>query len=138
MALLLLTSIHIWIHSHNALAKILAKVSPTHKQEVNNVTGKVGYFQETKNMIIGAGGTLTAISMIVFFMVPSFVAKMYLGQNPDGINFGGGRAWTYIGRIAMPVLAFIILPCVIIVNNTKMRKVLMRKLKDKIFSLIYG
>jgi hypothetical protein len=138
MALLLLTSIHIWIHSHNVLAKFFAKVSPTPKPEVNNKTNKVGYFQETKNIIIGAGGTLAAITMMFVFMVPLFVAKMYLGQNPDGINFGKGRAWTYIGRMTMPVLSFIILPGVTIVNNAKMRKVLMRKLKDKMFSLIYG
>ncbi len=138
MALLLLTSIHIWIHSHNVLAKFFAKVSPTLKPEVNNKTDKAGYFQETKNIIIGAGGTLAAITMMFVFMVPLFVAKMYLGQNPDGINFGKGRAWTYIGRMTMPVLSFIILPGVTIVNNAKMRKVLMRKLKDKMFSLFYG
>jgi hypothetical protein len=132
MALLLLTCIHIWIHSHKVLGKFLAKVSPTPKHEVNN-TGKVGYFQETKNIIIGAGGTLAAITMMFVFMVPLFVAKMYLGQNPDGINFGRGRAWTYIGRMTMPFLAFIILPGVTIVNNSKMRKVLMRKLKDTFF-----
>ena len=132
MVLLLLTSIHIWIHSHKVLAKFLAKVSPTPKHVVNN-TGKVGYVQETKNIIIGAGGTLAAITMMFVFMVPLFVAKMYLGQNPDGINFGRGRAWTYIGRMTMPFLAFIILPGVTIVNNSKMRKVLMRKLKDTFF-----
>jgi hypothetical protein len=54
MVLLLLTSIHIWIHSHKVLANFFAKVSPAPKPEVNN-TGKIGYFQETKNIIIGAG-----------------------------------------------------------------------------------
>jgi hypothetical protein len=50
------------------------------------------------------------------------------------VNFGAGRAWIYIGWITMPFLSFVILPCIVIANNPKMRKALMRKLRDIILS----
>ena len=128
-ALLLMFSFHIWINSQKDLCAHRPKSSTTPNMDLN-VINKLGFFQETKNIIIGAGGTLVAITTIVLFLIPSFMAKVYLMQNPDGINFGSGRAWAYIGRIAVPSLSFVILPSVIIINNPKMRTVLKRKLKD--------
>ena len=95
-----------------------------------NSGNKYRNYQETKNTIIGAGATLVAVTMISLFLVPSFMARKYLEEDQNGINFGWGRAWTYIGRMTMAVLSFLILPFVIIVNNRKMRKVLLRQLKD--------
>jgi hypothetical protein len=108
-AILLLTSIHTWILSHI-------------------------YFQETKNIILGVGRTLVAITTIVVLLIPSHISRRYFEKNLYEINFGAGRAWIYIGRITMPVLSFVILPCIVIVNNPKMRKALMRKLRDIIWS----
>jgi hypothetical protein len=129
IAIMVLTSLHIWIHSYKDFWTCGAKVSPTPQLETYK-QNKNGYFQETKNIIIGAGGTLVAIALIVVFLVPSIMARRSLVQDPDGINFGGGRAWAYIHRMTMPVLSFVILPLVIIGNNDKMRKVLIRELKD--------
>ena len=108
-AILLLTSIHTWILSHI-------------------------YFQETKNIILGVGRTLVAITTIVVLLIPSHISRRYFEKKLYEINFGAGRAWIYIGRITMPFLSFVILPCIVIANNPKMRKALMRKLRDIILS----
>ncbi len=73
IAIMLLTSLHIWIHSYKDLWTCGAKVSPTPQLETYK-QNKNGYFQETKNIIIGAGGTLVAIALIVVFLVPSIMA----------------------------------------------------------------
>jgi hypothetical protein len=100
----------------------------------NKNWGKYQNYQETKNFVIGAGSTFVAVAMITLFMVPVYLARMYLRDDENGINFGMGRTWSYIGRMSMPVLSFLILPSVIIVSNHKMRKVLLRELKDTIAS----
>ncbi len=96
---------------------------------------KVGYIQEGKNVIIGAGGTFAAIALIVLFLIPSIIARRYIVMNPEEINFGAGQAWAYIHRMTMPILSFVILPFAIIGSNQKMRKVLKRELKDLIGSI---
>jgi hypothetical protein len=71
-AILLLTSIHTWILSHI-------------------------YFQETKNIILGVGRTLVAITTIVVLLIPSHISRRYFEKNLYEVNFGAGRAWIYIG-----------------------------------------
>jgi amino acid transporter len=132
IGIILLTSLYIIIYSHKDAWNFLPKLNPTsegNQLEMNN-GNKYRNYQETKNTIIGAGATLVAVTMISLFLVPSFMARKYLEEDQNGINFGWGRAWTYIGRMTMAVLSFLILPFVIIVNNRKMRKVLLRQLKD--------
>jgi hypothetical protein len=132
IGIILLNSLYIIIYSHKNAWNFLPKLNPTSEgnQLEMNSGNKYRNYQETKNTIIGAGATLVAVTMISLFLVPSFMARKYLEEDQNGINFGWGRAWTYIGRMTMAVLSFLILPFVIIVNNRKMRKVLLRQLKD--------
>jgi hypothetical protein len=133
-AILLLTSIHIWILSNIDLWNFFQKVTPPPKLKTLK-TNKLGYFQETENIYIGVSQTLLAITIIVVLLVPSYISRRYFEKNSYGVNFGAGQAWIYIGRITMPFLSFVILPCILIVNNPKMRKALIRKLRDIILSL---
>jgi hypothetical protein len=136
IGIILLTSTYMMIYSHKELWDCQPKPNPTPEgNQLDLSTGnKYKNYQETKNIIIGAGGNLVAVLLITLLLVPSFMARIYLEEDQNGINFGWGRAWTYIGRITMPVLSFVILPSVIFVNNKKMRKVLLRELKDSIAS----
>ena len=92
--LLLLTSISIWIYSHKDLLNFFLKVNPNPELEINK---KIKYrnYQENKNIIIGAGGTLAAVTMIVLLLIPSFIARTYLVESQNGINHGGKRSKTY-------------------------------------------
>ena len=124
------------IYSNEYLWNILSRLNWTqgsNKPEIK-IGEKYKNYQETKNFVVGAGSTFVAVTLIVLFMVPMYMARMYLCEDENGINFGIGRTWTYIGRITMPVLSFLILPSVIIVSNYKMRRVIIRELKDNILS----
>jgi hypothetical protein len=136
VAFIVLSSIHIMIYSNEYLWNILSRLNWTQGSNKPEITigEKYKNYQETKNFVIGAGSTFVAVTLIVLFMVPMYMARMYLREDENGINFGMGRTWTYIGRITMPVLSFLILPSVIIVSNYKMRRVIIRELKDKILS----
>ncbi len=130
---IILTSLHIWVHSYKGLWKCCLKAAPTPQLAIYEQK-KVGYIQG-KNAIIGAGGTFAAIALFFLFLIPSIIARQYLVKNPEAINFGAGRAWTYINRMTMPILSFVILPFAMIGSNPKMRKVLIRELKDQIGSV---
>ena len=136
VAFIVLSSIHIMIYSNGYLWNILSRLNWTQgsNQPEIKIGGKYKNYQETKNFVVGAGSTFVAVTLIVLFMVPMYMARMYLREDENGINFGMGRTWTYIGRITMPVLSFLILPSVIIFSNHKMRRVIKRELKDKILS----
>jgi hypothetical protein len=136
VAFILLSSIHIVIYSNECLWKSLSRLNWTQGKNPpdQSIGGKYQNYQETKNFVIGSGNTFVAVAMITLFMVSVYMAQMYLREDENGINFGMGRTWSYIGRMTMPVLSFIILPSVIIVSNSKMRKVLLRELKDTIAS----
>jgi hypothetical protein len=137
VAFILLSSIHIAIYSHEGIWNFLSKLNWTlgrNHLETNNGQ-KYKNYQEAKNIVVGAGSTFVAVTMIALFVVPLFMARQYLHEDENGINFGMGRTWTYIGRMTMPVLSFLILPSVIIVNNHKMRTVLIREFEDMIVSI---
>jgi hypothetical protein len=124
------------IYSNECIWTILSRLKWTQgsNQPDINIGEKYLNYQETKNFVIGAGSTFIAVTMITLFMVPVYMSRMYLREDESAINFGMGRIWTYIGRMTMPVLSFLILPSVIIVNNHKMRTVLIRELEDTIVS----
>ncbi len=130
MAFILLSSIHIVIYCNECIWKSLSRPNWTQGNNPpdQSIGGKYQNYQETKNFVIGAGSTFVAVAMITLFMVPVYMTRMYLREDVNGINFGMGRTWSYMGRMTMPVLSFLILPSVIIVSNSKMRKVLLREL----------
>jgi hypothetical protein len=85
-----------------------------------------------KNCIAGAGGSLAAVAIIILLTIPSYIARDYVYQNPDFINYGHGKVWTYLKRISWPTLCYTVLPTVVIAIKGKMRRALMRKIKEKL------
>jgi len=84
-------------------------------------------FEESKNFIVGAGGTLVVIALGIVLIFPSHKSKSIASDNMDAINFGEGRLWIYISRISVSLLCYCLLPMVIIANNAKMRATLKRE-----------
>jgi hypothetical protein len=87
-------------------------------------------FEETKNVIIGAGGTLVGVFVAIVLIFPTLKSKSIANKNMEDINFGYGRLWIYISRISIPIVAYCLFPTVIIANNAKMRATLKRQLTD--------
>ena len=94
---------------------------------------KFEVFQNTKNSIIGAGGTLVTAVLIITLLAPSFIAKSYARNNPNDINHGSGKIWTYVSWITLPIFSYCQLPVVILLNNSKMRRFLNREIKLKLY-----
>jgi hypothetical protein len=93
--LLILTLLvtRIWIHSlQPKLFKIFCR-QPSQSESAGSQ--KPSKFQNTKDAIIGSGGTLAAVVIIVILIVPAFVAKSYAEENADNLNHAPGRDRCY-------------------------------------------
>jgi hypothetical protein len=87
-------------------------------------------FEETKNVIIGSSGTFLTAVLVVVLLTPAAISKSILIEDPNKINSGSGRLWSYLSRISMPILSYCVLPIIIIGSNSKMRKTLLREIQD--------
>jgi len=87
-------------------------------------------FMEKKSMIVSNGQTLILICMGFTFTVPMMVVRKISREQLGTINFGTGKAWVYINRIAVPTSYQLLFPLLIIVSNVKMRKCLLRCIKE--------
>jgi hypothetical protein len=96
----------------------------TGKPEIKN-----NKFEETKNLIIGSSGTLTSIASIILLLIPAAISKSVAKDDPILINTGSGRLWSYASRISIPILGYCVMPIIIIVYNSKMRKTLRREIQ---------
>jgi hypothetical protein len=122
-----------WIYSN-----YITLSSSSDNIEINNINGSVlqfplttnTIFEESKNLIIGAGGNLILILLAIVLIYPSHKSKMIASNNMEAINFGDGRLWIYISRISVPLLAYCLLPMVVITNNAQMRATLKRELME--------
>ncbi len=136
--LLIWITFHIWVFSQK-YAWVNAWHCFVSIRKNNETVGqhlqqeKLENFQKSKNSIIGAGGTLVSIVLIILLLIPSFVSKSYAKTNPDFLNHGNGKYWTYLSWITLPIFSFCQLPGVIILNNSKMRKCLFKQMKTKLF-----
>jgi hypothetical protein len=129
---------HIWIFSQkytcsNVWNFLIYSHTPVVRLPKPSEHEKMENFQKSKNSIIGAGGTFISILLIIILLVPSFVSKSYARKNIDDMNYGTGKFWTYLSWITVPIFSYCQLPTVILLNNSKMRKYLFKKMKTKIF-----
>lgn len=86
---------------------------------------------QLKEAVFGAGWSLAVFVIMVLLFVPPFVARNYARNNPDLINRGPGKVWTYFGRITISINSFCMLPVLTMVNSPNMR----RMIKNKIISV---
>jgi hypothetical protein len=62
---------------------------------------------------------------------PAAISKSIVRNDPNNINFGSGRLWSYASRISLPILSFYVLPITILVSNSKMRNTLKREIREQ-------
>ena len=142
LLVLIWITFHIWVYGLKSwIAQTWGRVV-TGKTKVVRITrafshnfqlDKFEIFQNTKNSIIGSGGTLVTAVLIITLLVPSLIAKSYARNNPNDINHGSGKIWTYVHWITLPIFSYCQLPAVILLNNAKMRKFLSREIQLKLY-----
>jgi hypothetical protein len=135
--ILFLVGFQTWLYSHKDSLIICWKavtrtnLNTTSNLNINKTQGyKNNKFEETKNVIIGSSGTLFSIVLIFLLLSPAVVAKSFVKDDPNKINSGSGRLWSYTSRISIPILSYCLLPIIIIVSNSKMRKTLKREILE--------
>lgn len=88
-------------------------------------------FEETKNEIIGTVQVLIATAFCLIVLIPYSYARAIVKVNADDLNHGIGKSLFYIGRMTMPLVAYFNIPLLIIFNNHKMRRTLVRELRNQ-------
>ena len=136
--MLAIIGIQTWAYSKKKFLKTIWKrirrmgtVSPLQSSVNNNANN----LEDTKNVILGASGTLAIIVLIILLNTPASRARYIAHIDPDAINHGTGRLWNYASRFSLPILNYCLLPIIILGSNSKMRKTLKRELKDFIEDL---
>ena len=131
--MLVLIGIQTWAYSKKKFLKTIWKrirrmgpVSPLQSSVNNNANN----LEDTKNVILGASGTLAIIVLIILLNTPASRARYIAHIDPDAINHGTGRLWNYASRFSLPILNYCLLPIIILGSNSKMRKKLKREFKD--------
>ena len=112
--------INIWI--------LLTRIGKSPNQ-VSNTTSNNSK-EDTKNVILGASGTLALSVLIILIYIPASISRFIAHIDPDRINYGSGKLLNYASRFSIPILHYCILPIITIGSNSKMRKTLMREFKD--------
>lgn len=87
-------------------------------------------FLEKKSMIVSNGQTLILICMGFAFTVPMMIVRKISREQLGTINYGAGKAWVYMNRIAVPTSYQFLFPLLIIISNVKMRSCLLRGIKE--------
>ena len=85
---------------------------------------------ETKSKIIGNGQNLLLVVLCFASLIPMVIGKSLAIQNIDNVNYGICRACLYIGKIFLSVCTTVICPALIIANNSKMRKTIIKEFKE--------
>ena len=89
-----------------------------------------GHLEASTDSMIGAGGSFLVIVLVVVLIIPSFIAADYAKSDPQSINDGHGKVWTYISRITVTILTQGIVPIIILVGNPNLRKFSRKKMKE--------
>jgi len=131
--ILALIGIQTWAYSKKKFLKTIWKriqqvgtVSPLQ----NNVNNNANNVEDTKNVILGASGTLAIIILIILLNAPALKSRYTAHIDPAIINYGTERLWNYTSRFCLPILNYCLLPVIILGSNSKMRKTLKREMKD--------
>ena len=91
-------------------------------------------FQESRSQIVGSGQTVVCLILSLIVMYPVYFAKEGIKNDIDSINYGYARISVYIVKMLIPTFSFIIFPILILRNNEKMQKSVVKDLKE--FSFI--
>jgi hypothetical protein len=83
----------------------------------------------SKEALFGAGGSLCVIVIMILFLIPSYISHNIFYQNPELVNKGIGKIWTYTSRITMATISYCIVPIIILINNPNLRQTLLNKIK---------
>jgi len=96
-------------------------------------------FEETKSNILGTSQTVIMIVFGIIAMIPVSVGRIRGQQKIEDINSGNLRALIYLGKISMPTFYFLIFPLLMLAFNLRVRKYLLKELKEsKIGLLCFG
>jgi len=136
--ILVLVGVQTWAYSKKDFIISCWKVingsdpNPKSNHAVNENQGmKNNKFEETKNVIIGSSGALISTILIILFLTPAAISKSIVRNDPNDINTGSGRLWSYASRISIPILSYFVLPIIIFVSNSKMRNTLKREIQER-------
>ena len=87
-------------------------------------------FKESKSQIVGRGQTVICLILSLIVVFPVYFAKEGIKNEIESINSGYVRISVYIAKMIIPTLSFIIFPILILRNNEKMQKSVVKDLKE--------
>ena len=120
----------IWFYSKKELfIRIWKWVKRIGQNPLPNLVTENTKFEEEKCAIIGTGGTLTLSFVIILVYIPAFITRTLLKKDQNSPNTETGRLWIYGSKILLAIMNNVILPIVIILSNSKMRKTLNREIQ---------
>ena len=147
---LILVSVFMFFYSrkesyHKWLQKVLyinknacnSKIGVTLIEDVRasvRISASEEKFQESRSQIVGSGQTVICLILSLIVMYPVYSAKEGIKNDIESINSGYVRISVYIVKMLIPTFSFIIFPILILRNNEKMQKSVVKDLKE--FSFI--
>ena len=87
-------------------------------------------FKETNSKILGNKLSLFSVLFCFASLVPVILAKLIAKRDINEVNSGWTRALVYIGKMTLPLISSIICPLLVIHCNSKMKKSIIKELKD--------
>ena len=88
-------------------------------------------FKETKSKILGNGISLLFLFLCLVALIPHYVAKVTAKRDINEVNYGWTRALVYIEMMTLTFITIIVCPMLLIYCNLKMKKSLVKEIKDK-------
>jgi len=134
--LLFAVSMSTWIFSSEGTvrAKLSQLISaPAEDQTLSSLPLSSNYkFEETKNEIVGTKQLVLAGIVCLLLLFPHvYVRSVFKGDAGD-LNRGLAKIMYYLGKMTMPLIAFFNVPLAIVLNNGKMRRSLLREVKNQL------
>ena len=87
-------------------------------------------FQESKSQIVGSGQTVICLILSLIVVIPVYFAQQGIKNEIERINSGYMRTSVYLVKMIIPTFSFIIFPILILSNNEKMQKSVVKDLKE--------
>jgi hypothetical protein len=84
----------------------------------------------SKETLYGAGGSLLVIGIMMLLVTPSQISISIFSQNPNLVNTGSGKIWTYTSRITIALISYCVVPTIILITNPNLRQTLANKIKN--------
>ena len=143
---LIFVSLYMFFYAHKEkYNKWLKKVLHINKQVCNSkigvtliedvrasvrISASEEKFQESKSQIVGSGQTVICLILSLIVVIPVYFAQQGIKNEIERINSGYMRTSVYIVKMIIPTFSFIIFPILILSNNEKMQKSVVKDLKE--------